>query len=292
MSNIIQYLKLIRIHHWIKNVFFFLPMFFSGKLFDLDLYLQLIPGFFLFSFASSFIYVLNDLRDVEQDRLHPIKKYRPLASGAIKKQMAFFLLVVLFAVACICSFFVNQWCLIFVAIYFILNIFYSFGLKNIAIVDVSIISLGFLFRVLCGGVLTNIEVSKWLVLMTFLLALFLALAKRRDDVLIFNESGEKMRGSVSGYNLQFLDISLALLSAVIIVSYIMYTNSPEVIQHFGTDKIYLTCFFVIVGLLRYLQISLVEKKSSSPTKVLLKDLFLQFVIAAWVISFAVLLYLK
>ena len=292
MVLVTQYLKLIRIHHWVKNLFFFLPIFFSGKFLAFDLYYKIVPGFLLFCFTSSFIYVLNDIRDFELDQLHPEKKFRPLASGKITTSKAYLLLAMLLGLAILSAFFVNTACIAFVASYFILNILYSFGLKNIAIIDVAIIALGFVFRVMCGGVLTDIEVSKWLMLMTFLLALFLALAKRRDDVLIFNERGEKMRKSISGYNLQFLDTSLAMLCAIIIVCYISYTNSPEVVAHFGTDKIYLTTFFVIIGLLRYLQISLVEKKSSSPTKILLKDLFLQVVVVSWFITFVLLLYFK
>lgn len=292
MSILAQYLKLIRVHHWVKNLFFLLPLFFSGRFLELELYYKIIPGILLFSFVSSFIYVLNDIRDVELDRLHPEKKFRPIASGKVSGIQISFLLALLFLAVFSVALFVNPVCIGFVFAYFILNILYTYGLKNIAIIDVSIISLGFIFRVMCGGVLTDIEVSKWLILMTFLLALFLALAKRRDDVLIFNERGEKMRKSISGYNIQFLDTSLAMLCAIIIVCYISYTISPEVVKHLGTEKIYLTTFFVVIGLLRYLQISLVERKSSSPTKILLKDLFLQIVVAAWLIAFAFLLYLK
>src|SRR6185295_8765692 len=175
-------------------------------------------------------------------------------------------------------------------IYIVINILYSFLLKHIPILDIIVISSGFLLRIFAGGILANVPISHWIVIMTFLLSLFLALAKRRDDVLIFNESGEKMRKAVDGYNLEFINAAMMIMAAVIVVSYIMYTLSEDVMQRIGSKEIYFTTIFVIAGLLRYLQISFVENNSSSPTHVLLRDRFVQLTILGWLVSFFLLLY--
>jgi hypothetical protein len=156
--------------------------------------------------------------------------------------------------------------------------------------DAFIISLGFVLRVAAGGVLSNIIVSHWLYIMTFLLALFIAFAKRRDDVLILNETGSQMRKSIKGYNLEFISSAISILSAVLIVSYILYITSPEVnIRFFGKHP-YISTIFVVLGVFRYLQITLVENNSGSPSKLVLKDVFIQLVVASWVLFFIVLIY--
>jgi 4-hydroxybenzoate polyprenyltransferase len=159
-------------------------------------------------------------------------------------------------------------------------------LKHISIIDIFIISTGFVLRLYAGSVSSDIYLSHWIIIMTFLLALFLAIAKRRDDVLLSNQ-GKETRKNIDGYNLEFVNASMVLMSAVIIVSYILYSVSNEVIQKLDTQYLYLTTFFVILGILRYMQITFVEEKSASPTKIVIKDLFLKLTIVAWLISFIV-----
>ena len=154
--------------------------------------------------------------------------------------------------------------------YIVLNIGYSFYLKHIAIVDITIISIGFVLRLFIGAIVTETPLSKWIVIMTFLLALFLAFAKRRDDVIHFMNTGKKMRKVIDGYNLQLIDGAMMIMASVVIVSYLLYTTSLEVINRINNEYLYLTSFFVILGVLRYMQISFVENNSGSPTKVLLK----------------------
>ena len=165
-----------------------------------------------------------------------------------------------------------------------INIFYSFKLKHIAIVDIFIIAFGFVLRLFIGGTCGNIELSHWIILMTFLLALFLALAKRRDDVMLSSQ-GKTLRKNIDGYNYEFISASMILMSGVIIVSYILYTVSNDVVEKFNTSNLYLTSIFVILGILRYMQITFVEQNSGSPTKVVLTDRFLQITILLWLISF-------
>ena len=175
--------------------------------------------------------------------------------------------------------------------YWLMNIAYCLKLKQIAILDVSIIAIGFVMRVLIGGLTSDIWVSHWLVLMTFLVTLFLALTKRNDDYRIYEQTGMKPRVSITGYNKTFINEATAIVAAVTMVCYIMYTMSEEVIIRLGTRYVYLTAGWVLAGLLRYLQNMIVFGLSGSPTKSLIKDHFIQLCIAGWLISFFVIIYL-
>ncbi|WP_110050645.1 decaprenyl-phosphate phosphoribosyltransferase [Chitinophaga sp. S165] len=286
-----QYLKLLRPSHWAKNLFLYIPLFFAGEIFDLHKVAELLVGFFAFSLTASSIYVINDYKDVEADRLHPVKCKRPIASGAVSKPAALFFFVLCLAIGGVLAYYVKPKFAFVVGIYFIINLLYSFGLKNISILDILILSAGFVLRVKAGGVAATVAVSEWLMIMVFLLALFMAIAKRRDDVLIKTQSGQDMRKAAKGYNMDFMNVMLALVSAVIIVAYLMYTMAPETMARFGTYRLYYTCLFVIGGLLRYLQITYVENNTGSPTKILYKDRFIQLTILLWVLSFYVIIYL-
>ncbi len=182
--------------------------------------------------------------------------------------------------------------LFILGIYFILNLGYSFGLKTIPILDIIIVAVGFVLRVKGGAIIAHVGVSEWLTIMIFLLALFMAIGKRRDDVLLKLASGTDMRKSIKGYNLEFLNVLLALVCAVIVVAYFMYTMSPEVLQRMGTYRLYYTCLFVLAGIIRYLQIIYVKAASGSPTKILYKDRFIQATIILWIASFYIIIYLK
>lgn len=284
-------LRLMRIKQWVKNLFLFIPLFFAGKLFETSALLLLAEGFFAFSLVASAVYIFNDYHDIEADKNHPEKSKRPLASGEISVSFAFVLMLVLVVGGLFLAWTLNLVFFSVLSAYLAFNLAYSSGLKHIALVDLFIIALGFLLRVIGGGVLVAVAVSKWLIIMVFLLALFLALAKRRDDLILFIKSGQEMRASVRNYNQEFLGSCLTLLSAIIMVSYIMYTLSPEVIARMGTEHLYITAVFVIAGMMRYLQITMVENNSGSPTKVLYRDTFIRYTILGWIICFYVILYL-
>ena len=177
-----------------------------------------------------------------------------------------------------------------IAAYLLLNISYSLKLKHQPIIDVFIIAIGFVIRLFVGSIICTIELSMWIVMMTFLLALFLALAKRRDDVLIYIKKEKKTRRSVDGYNLEFLNASMVIMASVTIVSYLMYSVTPEIITKFGSDNIYLTVIFVIFGIIRYLQITMVTQNSGSPTEVLIKDKWIQSSIIGWIIGYYLIIY--
>ncbi len=290
----ISIIKVIRPHQWIKNVFVFVPLFFSGSITQVD---SLIVGaivFLAFSFVASSIYCLNDIIDVEADRQHPVKCRRPIASGKVSVAEGYvcmaLMLVASFALTALLgtTFMATAGV---IALYLVLNVAYCLWLKSYAIVDVCIIAFGFVLRLLAGGVATQTQLSNWIVLMTFLLTLFLSLAKRRDDVVRMNETGHATRKNTIRYNLDFINQAITITATVTLVCYIMYCVSPEVEQRIGTRYLYLTTVFVLLGILRYLQLTLVDNKSGDPTKALLGDRMLQAVVALWLLSFMIIIYI-
>ena len=282
-------LRLLRLEHWVKNLFIFIPAFFAARLTEWPVLKNASLGFLSFSLIASAVYVLNDLADAPQDRNHPDKRMRPIASGAVSKRDALLVLGGLLGAGSLLAAFLGLDMLIFGLLYFVINLFYSFSLKHIALVDISLIGLGFLLRVFAGGAVTGVEVSHWLIVMTFLLALILGLAKRRGEYVVAM-GGHTFRKALEGYNLPFLDVSITVCSTVAIVAYLMYCFSPEVTERIGSHHIYWTAFFAIVGILRYLQLTLVFNRTESPTWVLLHDVFLQLVLAGWLGCFVWLLY--
>lgn len=294
MNNI---LKLIRPHQWLKNVFVLIPMFFGGSLLDPEDIRASLLTFLAYSFVASSVYCFNDINDVEADRRHPVKCKRPLASGAVSMGTAWMLMALMFVLAALMTALLGDRGHILkvggvLLFYYILNICYCAKLKQYAIVDVCIVAFGFVLRVLAGGFATDITLSKWLVLMTFLLTLFLSFAKRRDDVLRMNETGEPPRKNTIRYNLTFINQAITITASVTLMCYIMYTVSPEVVARLGSDLLYLTSVFVLLGLLRYMQITVVDKKSGDPTKIMLRDRFTQLVVVLLALTFLILIYIK
>ncbi len=281
-----HYLKLLRPHQYIKNIFILSPLFFSFKFKDSDLLLRVLLVTACFCLVASAIYILNDYLDIEEDRRHPTKKNRPLASGNVPKNHALVIMLLLFIVGAGGIFLISIHALVLTGVYILNNILYSYRLKHIPLLDISVISVGFVLRLFIGEAAGEgaLPLSMWIILCTFLLAMFLALAKRRDDVLLQKE-GKKVRRSIEGYNLEFINGGMMIMASVTLVAYISYTISPDVTTRLGTDNLYFTVFFVIIGILRYMQITFVEQKSGNPTKVLLKDLFLQLTLAGWVLCF-------
>ena len=286
-------IRLIRPHQWIKNLVVLLPVFFGGALLQPEAVYAALVTVLSFSFAASSIYCLNDIVDVEDDRRHPVKCHRPMASGAITVVQGYLLMALMFALSMVSTLLLSSHqteTASVILFYWLLNIAYCLRLKRYAIIDVCIVAFGFVLRILAGGYATDIRLSRWIVLMTFLLMLFLSFAKRRDDVVRMNETGHAPRQNTIRYNLTFINQSITITASVTLVCYIMYTVSPETIQNFHTDYLYLTSVFVLVGLLRYIQISVVDKKSGDPTKVMLHDRFMQCTVLAFGLAFLFIIY--
>jgi decaprenyl-phosphate phosphoribosyltransferase len=290
MSKIRALITLARPYQYIKNGFIFLPIFFAHKLFDYQALSQTCWAFVVFCLGASSAYIVNDIFDIEADRNHPTKKQRPLAAGIVGKGEAILFAGLLLAVSIAITLYqLGPAVLICLGSYLLLNYLYSSALKNYAIIDITVIAIGFIIRVFTGGFAAQVWPSHWLIIMTYLLALFLALAKRRDD-LILMARGHKVRKNINKYNLEFVSLSMVVMAAVIIVSYILYTVSPEVISLHKTSNLYLTTFWVILGLLRYMQLTFVHLKSGSPTLIVLRDKFMSTVIILWFLSNLIIIY--
>lgn len=286
-----RFFFLLRVHHWPKNLFVFIPAFFAGVLSEWSILILLTQGVVCFSLISSCVYIINDYRDREKDRLHPTKKNRPLASGKISSSTAIIFLLLLGSSSLLWGFYLDIYFGVSLVAYLTINLFYSLGLKNISILDTLIVSSGFLIRTLAGGWLADVPTSQWLVIMVFLLSFFLATAKRRDDLILFQSGQAPLRASSKAYTLDFINTILSVLAGVIIVSYIMYTISDDVVHRLNTPHLYVTALFVLAGLLRFLQITMVENRSGSPMRIFLTDIFIQVTIALWVICFFVIIYI-
>ncbi|MBS1664289.1 MAG: decaprenyl-phosphate phosphoribosyltransferase [Bacteroidetes bacterium] len=286
------YLKLLRPKDWAKNLFLFIPVFFGRKLLDVDVMLHVFYGFIAYSCIASSIYIINDYRDREDDRKHPVKCKRPLASGAVSPAAALVICGLLIIAGFGLAWWVREKFLFVLVIYFLINLAYSMGLKAIPILDIMILAAGFVLRIKGGSVISFVPLSEWIVIMVFLLAVFMAIGKRRDDVLLKISSGQDMRKSVKGYNLELLNVLLALVCAVIIVAYFMYTMAPDTVANTGSSRLYYTCVFVLAGIMRYLQIIYVVADAGSPTKILYKDRFIQITLLLWVVSYILILYTR
>lgn len=292
--NITSIVQILRPLHWFKNVFVFLPMFFNGSLLDLTCWTQAAIVFIAFSLMSSAVYCFNDICDVKLDRMHYAKRFRPIANNEISVRTAYMIMAVLICLSiiiCMQTGVKSMSVIGILGIYFLMNLTYCIKLKQYAIIDVFIISFGFVLRLVAGGIACDIWLSPWIISMTLLIALFLAFAKRRDDVVVREKTGQVIRSNTVNYNLDFLNQVLGLIGAITIVCYIIYTVSPEVEIRLGSEYIYITSIFVLAGILRYLQLAIVFINSGSPTKILLKDHFIQCCIMAWWIAFFIIIYL-
>ena len=287
-------LRLTRPKQWIKNMFVFIPMFFGGELFDLHSVWLAVLTFFAFSLVASSIYCYNDIVDVDADRHHPVKCLRPIASGEVGIRLGYILMTLTFClgmgVLLLLPPEVMSPVMAVIVFYYVLNLAYCSKLKQFAILDVCIVAFGFVLRILAGGFACELALSNWIVIMTFLLTLFMSFAKRRDDVLRMNSTGEAPRKNTVRYNLTFINQAITITASVTLVCYIMYCVSPEVSERFDTPYLYLTFVFVLLGLLRYIQIAVVDEKSGDPTKIILHDHFSQIIVVAWILSFLLMIY--
>lgn len=283
--------KLARPYQYSKNLFVFIPAFFAFQITELNLMLNALIAFIAFSLLASAVYVFNDWVDRHDDAQHPEKSHRPIASGRINGAIAFTFMIALLLSGGVTAFSISVEVLALVISYLILNVAYTLKLKHIAIIDITVIASGFVIRLLVGAKVTQVELSHWIIVMTFLLALFLSLAKRRDDVLIYLKTDQKMRKVIDGYNLKLLDSAMIMTASIVVMAYILWSISPEVTDRLNTKNLYLTAVFVVLGILRYMQITLVEEQSGNPSRILLGDNFLQLILAGWIGCFIWILYL-
>lgn len=287
-----KYLKLIRIKHWLKNGLIIVPLFFSTNLFNTDLYLNTILAFIAFSFVSSIVYMLNDINDIEKDRLHPEKRKRSLASGEVTVKQAYIGIAILLVLSIILTIIiynlVNNIFIIFLPIiYLIINILYSKYLKNIPIIDVIILVSGFVLRVMYGGLATNVEVSKYLYLMVIFGAFYLGFGKRRNEII---KNGTKSRKVLEIYNKEFLDKNMYVSLALAIVSYSLWCVDQTTITRIGNDNLFWTIPLLMIIFQKY---SLIIEGDSQgdPIEVVLSDKVLIGFIILYIIIMLCFLYI-
>ena len=278
--------KLLRVNQYIKNLFIFMPLFFAHNFTDLAKIKMLIITFITFSLLASCVYIFNDITDIKYDRNHKKKKLRPVASGQVSIKNAAVIGIILFILSFSLEALVPFHIFHIYIIYVGLNILYGRYLKNIAIIDILTVAFFYVIRLWIGSTIAEVTLTPYIIIMTFLLALFLAISKRYDD-LKYTEA----RKITNEYNADFIRIAMTIFSAIIILCYIEYTVLPETIEKFNCNYLYITSVFVLAGILRYLQLTFVEENSYSPTEVCYKDRFMQLALLGWIIAFSGIIYL-
>ena len=297
-----EFVRLMRVQQYVKNVFVFIPLFLGGKLLEPAAFSSTIVAALAFSLTSSFIYVLNDLKDVAEDRLHSIKRFRPLAANTITVTTALVLGCTSLALGLFLAWSLNYLCLVLIVGYLILNLLYVYVIKQWALFDLVAIAVGFDLRVFMGAAAISVEISSWLILMVFLLAMFLAMGKRWDDLrrqeqapapLAFSQDREAqpvLRRALYGYSRDFALSTLTFLSAVNTICYVQYSMDSGSMARLDSSYLFLTSLWVILGNLRYLQNIFVLGQGYSPTKILLKDRALLCCLGLWVLHLTAIIY--
>lgn len=291
MDLIKNYLKSLRIRQWVKNLFIFAPILFSVNFTNLE-YLKIsVYAFFLFSIIAGNIYVLNDIIDRKSDIHHPKKKKRPIASGALGTIPALLISVIALIFLLSAGFFFDRSFFAISLVYIIINLLYSLYLKKIAVFDVLIIAVGFVLRVMIGGKINDIYLSPWLFIITFLLALFLGLVKRRQELVSGEKDGwETTRVSLKNYSIPFLDQLISITTSATLISYIIYVLNPDIQNYFHTKDLYLTVPFVIFGIFRYLFLSYIKEKGENPEEIIFTDIPFIINLILWIGVFVILIY--
>jgi len=283
-----NFFDLIRVKHWIKNLFVFAPLLFSKNLFNKSFFLQTFVSFILLSLLTSGLYVFNDIKDLENDKLHPAKKERPLAKRLFSKNFALIISILFISISLIFSFFLNYKLTLLFIFYIFINILYTIYFKKIVIIDVFVIALNFILRILTGSIATGINISSWLILCTLFLSLFLGFSKRRFEIISLKENANRHREVLSSYSVDFLDKIIVVLSTSTILSYALYTVSTETKEKFGESLVY-TIPFVVYGILRYLYL-IYKTNEGEPTKLVTSDIPLILTITFWIITSIIFIY--
>jgi len=282
-------IKTMRPKQWVKNIFIFAPLIFDVKLFNLDYLAQAIAGFVLLCLVSGTVYIINDLADIEKDRQHPRKRNRPLASGQLGTSAAIIAAIVIPIVALPLGFLLNPVFGLILTGYLLLQIAYSFWLKNIVIIDVMLIACGFLLRVAAGVPLVNAtRFSPWLYVCMTLLALLIGFGKRRHELVLLKENANMHRQSLQEYNLSLLDHIISIVTASTLLAYSLYTFSAEGLP--SNHAMMLTIPFVLHGIFRYLYLIHVKGMGGAPEEIALSDRPLQATVVLWGLSVVIVMY--
>jgi len=287
-----EIIKSLRPYQWTKNFFVFAPLIFSENIFNFPLILKSVLAFALFCVLSGAIYIWNDLRDIDEDKLHPVKSQRPLASGRLEKTPAVVAFVFLCILGLSLSFALNLNFFFLALGYVLLQLAYSGWLKHVVILDVLLVAAGFLIRVIAGGVAIEVDISAWLLICTFLLALFIALSKRRHELIFLEKEASSHRPILKEYSPYLLDQMISVVTASTVITYCLYTISEETIAKFGSSNLIFTVPFVLYGIFRYLYLIHQKCEGGSPESLLIKDKPFFFGILLWILSVILILYIE
>lgn len=267
-----------------------MPLFFSGELFNTVKFINTFYVIFGFSLVTSFVYIINDIFDLEFDKTHPKKRYRPIPSGKVSIRQSLIISLILLSIGLLIVWSFSKTSFLLTIFYAVLNFFYSLKLKQIPIIDFIIVSIGFVVRILIGSSIGDIELTQWMIVMVFLLSLFISVTKRRDDVYQYEFENKINRIVVSNYTVEYMDKLITIISSVLLVSYLLFITSESVVSRYPSKYLIISFLFVLVGVFRYNHITYVKNKSGSPLKILFKDLFLQIIILLWGLTFFIIIY--
>ncbi len=283
-------IQILRPTQWSKNTVLFGALIFAKHLFVFTDVMRVLMAFACFCAVSSGAYVMNDIRDCERDRQHPLKSRRPLPAGRISRSTAMVLAAALMTTGLFGAALLGRGFVFLVAFYLVLQVAYTFALKDTVILDVMSIATGFVIRAVAGGVVISVPVSQWLIICTFLLALFLGFSKRRHELVLLEGRATEHRAALRDYSPYFLDQMISVVTASTVVAYAIYTASPEVQQKLGTDQLYLTIPFVLFGIFRYLYLVHQREEGGNPTQILLTDKPMLIDVLLWILTAAIVLY--
>ena len=283
-------IRAMRAYQWTKNFLIFAALIFAKEAFEFDKVALVLQAFAAFCMAASATYLFNDLMDIEKDRQHPKKRHRPIASGALSPGTAWMMIVLLFTASVVLAYTIRWQFLLATLGYIVLTLSYTLVFKNLIILDVLMLAMGFVVRALAGAVALDVKISPWLVVCTLFLALFLGLSKRRHEVVLLEEGASSHRAVLYHYSVHYLDQLILIAAGGTIITYTIYTCAPDVIERLHTDKLYITLPFVIYGLFRYLFIVHHKTGGGDPSATLIKDWPLGLTVVLWGLTCAALIY--
>lgn len=290
-STLVSLLESLRPPQWVKNGFVFAALIFSRGLTDWHRNVRVALAALLFCLISSAVYLANDILDAPEDRNHPIKKLRPIASGRLRVRTAVLVALLLALVALAGAWALDRQFFVICAVYAGLNLLYSWFLKHVVLLDVFVVGAGFVCRVIGGGLVIHVEISPWLIVCSTLLALFLALSKRRHELVLLREDASNHRPILANYTPYFLDQLIGIVTASTVVSYALYTLSHDVQTKFPGKRLELTIPFVLFGIFRYLYLVHRNEETGNPTRLLFTDPVLLSVVLLWAASVIFIIYL-
>lgn len=286
-----NYLKLLRAPQWIKNLFVFVPLLFSKHFFDQNYFILSLAGFIIFCLTSSLVYIINDIIDIEADRVHPVKKERPLPSGKITKEQASVTAFIIFLIIIISGINFNPHFLALIGTYLLLNLFYSIKWKHLVLVDIFCIAAGFMIRVIAGAYIIEVEISSWLLLTTMFISLFLAIMKRKSELSnsqnIENSANRKV---LTHYSLDFTNQISTIAASAVIICYALYTVSQRTVAVFGSENLIYTTPFVVFGIFRYMYLVYMNQQGENTTEIIITDLPMIFNIIFYILATILIVY--